>query len=341
MTLQGPMTALLMGLLSSPAQVPVQAVRARTTLGPHDAPVLCLAFSPDSRFLATGSVDGDANVWDIATGKLVRSLTTFDVRRVRGESIISLAFSPDGRLLAAGATNSISVWEAATGKRGASLASSAGGNECLGFVTGDTAVAAGDYREVKVWDIATLKEVRSFGRIWSRSIAPAFSPDGKTVAVGFYQDMDLWDPATGKKRLTLPDHPGETVKASFSADGKIVAVGYSRQESYRKVFFGVKLWDANTGTLLRSLPEKQGYLWRTLLSPDGKTVAVLDAKYPTHSNDLTLLDGDTGRAITTVKFNKAEESPHCIAFSPDGKLLAAGCRDGTIRLWDVVPSKHD
>ena len=82
----------------------------RCTLKGHTGYVWKVAFSPDSRYLASGSWDSTVKIWDVNSGKEVRTL------RGHAGFIYGLAFSPDGRLLAtaSGSTHhgEIKVWDA-------------------------------------------------------------------------------------------------------------------------------------------------------------------------------------------------------------------------------------
>jgi len=76
----------------------------------HDDGILCAAFSPDSRYLVTGSEDFFARIWDLKTGKQIGH------ELAHHEQINSVAYSPDGRwILTASADKTVRVWSAETG----------------------------------------------------------------------------------------------------------------------------------------------------------------------------------------------------------------------------------
>jgi WD40 repeat protein len=86
-----------------------------------------------------------------------------------------------------------------------------------------------------------------------------------------------------------------------------------------------KLWRVATGHELRSL---EG--WALAFSPDGKSLATAA------DNRVMLWDVDSGAKQQTLHQPAAEVS--AVAFSADGTLLAAPCRDGTVHVWEVRPS---
>lgn len=74
------------------------------TLTGHSGQVYSLAYSPDGRYLASGSQDKTIKIWEVATGK-VRTLTGHYM------TFWSVAYSPDGRYLASGsADKTIKIW---------------------------------------------------------------------------------------------------------------------------------------------------------------------------------------------------------------------------------------
>ena len=88
------------------------------------------------------------------------------------------------------------------------------------------------------------------------------------------------------------------------------------------------VWNAQTGAEVAKL---DGFMWRLEFAPDGKRLAVLTG------NDLKLWDFAAGKVERT--FAEQDFNQLCCAFSPDGRLLAAGGTDGSVRLWEVATGK--
>ena len=147
-----------------------------------------LAFSPDSRLLATGHWNGTAELWDLTTHGLVFALGGFR------HTVSSFAFSPDGRLFAAASwDSSIKVCDIGGKKELATLTGHKAGVGPLAFSTDGKTLASGSFDGVKLWNLATGREVITF-KADVDTLFVNFSPDGQTLAAGGGSDgkVHLW-----------------------------------------------------------------------------------------------------------------------------------------------------
>src|SRR6266446_7468100 len=79
------------------------------TLKGHGAEVYSVAFSPDGKLLVTGSFDNTLKLWDVASGK---ELKTYAGPQGHTKQVLSVAFSPDGQFIASGgADNTLKIWD--------------------------------------------------------------------------------------------------------------------------------------------------------------------------------------------------------------------------------------
>ncbi|MEN3009382.1 MAG: trypsin-like peptidase domain-containing protein, partial [Candidatus Bipolaricaulaceae bacterium] len=144
-----------------------------------------VAFSPDGRTLASGSEDGTIKLWDVATGKDLRTLAG------HRHAVTSVAFSPDGRTVASASRlwndNTIKLWDVATGKELRTLAGHTDAVSSVAFSPDGRTLASGwEDGTIKLWDVATGKELRTLAGHTSGVNSVAFSPDGRTLASGSY-----------------------------------------------------------------------------------------------------------------------------------------------------------
>ncbi len=175
-------------------------------------------------------------------------------------------------------------------------------------------------------------------------VAVAFSPDSKTLASASYDGtLKLWDMTTGKERATLGEYRGCLGCVAFSPDGKTLASGAIGSPVYFPDLEQVKLWDVATGKVRTTLKGHEGSVYSVAFSPDGKTLASV-------SDDETvkLWDMATGKERATFQGHTEEDKETTgaihpvmsVAFSPDGKTLAAASHDMTVKVWDVATAKR-
>jgi WD40 repeat protein len=156
----------------------------------------------------------------------------------------------------------------------------------------------------------------------------ALSPDGKTLAFGGAQSavrlIDL--EAQPPREQTWKQHGPETIVRSlaFSPDGKLLACARENGSMH--------LWDVAGGTELRSLPRPDMWVAQIAFSPDGTLLAA--AGQVNKDAVVRLWKVATGQLLFTSHTTDGFMA-WCVAFSPDGKTLAAGLESGEVRLFDV------
>ena len=133
-----------------PPEVPSNWSSLLQTLEGHLDSVYAVAFSPDSKLLASGSHDNTVKLWDVATGALQQTLEGHSY------SVIAVAFSPDSKLLASGShDNTIKLWDVATGALQQILEGHSHSVYTVAFSPDSKLLASGSHETVKLWDMAT------------------------------------------------------------------------------------------------------------------------------------------------------------------------------------------
>jgi WD40 repeat protein/serine/threonine protein kinase len=182
-----------------------------------------LTLSPDGSLLASGDEDGNAHLWDLATGRLLR---TFTGPPDGHKPTTGLAFSPDGRTLAIGTF----VWDRAlrlcdvnTGRELRAYRGHTSNILTLAFSPdGRTLVSGSDDWSVRLWDAESGVQLHSFHMpAGVRSVT--VSPDGRTIAAAVLDGkIILWD-ATSHKMLREWQLPGPAEGITFANDGRHLA----------------------------------------------------------------------------------------------------------------------
>ena len=298
----------------------VIASTAQTLTG-HTGWVESISWSPNGKYIASGSFDRAVRIWNANTGTCIHTLEGHT------ESIYSVAWSPDSKHIASGADDiTIKVWDATTGSCIHTLTGHTSSINSVSWSPDGKHIASGsrDYT-IRVWDVTTGTCIQTlFGHNCPVN-SVSWSPDSKYIASGA-DDMTIkvWDTTTYNCIHNLIGHTERVWSISWSPDGKHIASGSNDKT--------IKIWDVTTGNCIRTLGGHGFLVYSVAWSPNSKHIAsgskVWDASIGTHV--YTLLRSLYHMEIITS-----------VSWSPDGKYIASSSLLNMINICNIIDSKLD
>ena len=315
-----------------------------------------VAFSRDGTFISLGGASGEAQTWDLAKrrplktfeqegqvlsafspdGRLVVTTTRIDttgrikdaktgrlIVALRGHTgrVVSAEFSADGKRVLTGSSDGTArVWDTESGTSLAALGEAAGstpGLKSAVFSPNGTLVAtAGPGNTARIWSWATGRVVRQF-RLADPVASVAFSLDGRRVVITDDRAAQVWD-LSRQKRLAF--FGGQITCAAFSPDGKFVVTGENDNTA--------RVWAVATQRSLiafRRPPGSSHSIVSVAFSPDGRLIATASS-----FGEVGVWTAPERRSVVVLRTR--EKPVYGADFSPDGKQIVTAAADAA-RVW--------
>ncbi|MEH2178473.1 metallophosphoesterase [Nostoc sp.] len=269
----------------------------------HKKAVRCVAFSPNSQMIASGSEDGTIRLWK---RNLDQSYKTLSIDQIK--QVWTISFSLDGETLASGSSDK-------------------------------NPSGIDEHHNIRLWNIESGKFSKILGPYKNghknqlRSVAFCTHPEHLLISGADDHAIKVWDVKTGKCQKTIQGYTNRIWSVAFSPDAKLLVSGSEDNK--------IRLWNIQEGEWDRQSPitfsKHTDWVWSVVFSPTGNRVASAS-----EDNTIRLWRLQNDKWQEEAKDNLKKEHTdrvRTLAFSPDGKKLASGGNDRRIILWDVETGK--
>ena len=301
----------------------------------HELAVVCIAISPDSNYIVSGSKDKSIKLWDVRTKREVRNFLGHE------STVSSLDFSPDGKYILSGSYDrSFRIWETLTGNEISNIR----GEDIIVDVKYDPAgmfyVVAG-YNRSGIQDSAFVYSVRTNKKRKSIPINPdegrgfgvslSVSNDGKWIGIGEdNRTVNIYRTSTWDKAYTFQHTEGFcggcATSVEFSPDNRYVYMA-SHNGPFKK-------YDLSDGKLIQTYEAKTPDLTGMAVSSDGKWLARSTKK------ETKLFDTTTGTEMFTIPAENGGEF-NGVRFDLRGSVLFLLSDDNTIIPFNLSVGKKE
>ncbi|KAF4615643.1 hypothetical protein D9613_012543 [Agrocybe pediades] len=288
-----------------------------------DSEFFSVAFSPDGKWLASGSYNDGVLLWDTETARQTGKALRGNFRPAVG----SVAFSPDSTHLVSGSfDHTIRLWDVQKMEQvGGPWKGHTDYISCVAFSPDGTKVVSASHDStIRIWNPENGKEIAVLEGYKDYVFSVAFSPDGLHVVSGSWdKTVCIWDALMYQQvGEPLEGHTNVVRSVAYSPNSTHIASGCQDGT--------IRIWNAETRKQVgEPLKGHSNIITSVCFSPDGKLLA-------SGSYDRTIRIWSTDTGVQIGEGLRGHDGwVGSVVFSPDGKTLASGSDDHTIRMWDI------
>ena len=281
------------------------------------AAVIALDYSPDGKRLVTGGQTNEVIVWDAATGK---KLMTF---KGHTDNVVAVKYSPNARFIASGGVdNKTILWDAITGDLLYKVATHRDYVRDIAFSPDNKLLADASWDgTANIYSVLSGELVTTITAHLDNVTTVAFNPTGTELLTGSGdKSIRAWDTKTWEQKYILNGHTDEVWDAQYSSNGKFVAGGAWDNKG--------RVWELAQKREIFTFSAHTSDVWATGFSPDNQLVVTAGGDRKVYVWDLA-----TGEMVADLSATIFTAEVECVRFSPDGKTVAAGSRDGYVRFF--------
>ncbi|KAI1032369.1 hypothetical protein LB504_013206, partial [Fusarium proliferatum] len=296
----------------------------------HSQDAISVAFSHDSKKVASGSWDKTIRIWDAETGECERVL------KGHSDPVNSVVFSHDSKKVASGSWDkTIRIWDAETGECERELKGHSYSVSSAIFSHDSKMVASVSHDEtIRIWDAETGECERVLKGHSDYISSVVFSHDSKVVASASKdKTIQIWDAETGKCEQVLEGHSDRIRSVVFSPDSKVVASA-SKDKT-------IRIWNVEIGKC-NEVPKSHSDRIRLLVFSHDS------AKLASASDDKTvrIWNVETGECEQVIEHHSG--LVYSMVFSRNSIMLALTSDDEKARVWhlktgeciEAIPIEH-
>jgi WD40 repeat protein/tRNA A-37 threonylcarbamoyl transferase component Bud32 len=280
------------------------------TLTGHTNGVESVSFSPDGKYLASGSRDGIIKLWNVSDGSLIR---TFEGHN---DSVHSVSFSPDGRYIASGSDDkTVRLWDTSSGVLVKKFKNHKGSVYQVVFSNdGRYLFSGGSDKKINIWDVNEKKHINNINADIIIDYI-ALSTDNNYLIIGDKGGIiKVWDLF------------GKVFLKTVSNDSTIISISDNGEYFITKEANKIKILNTLNQNIIRTIDDNNDVI-SALLSKNNEFILLVGFK------NMYLWSLSLNSIIKTLE---VDNKITALSFSKDENYLASGTEDGVISIWHGI-----